>query len=44
MQTIILNGQEFTRIGYFDKGRVFEAWYPTENLKYLSDRACWWLI
>lgn len=46
----IINGEEFSRIGYFGISKFdgelvkFETWYPTANLPYLSGRACFWLL
>lgn len=44
-QKIEINGQKFTKIGYFDlAGRVIETIYPTENLPYLAGRTCFWVV
>lgn len=42
----IINGMEFTRIAWLGVtcGRWFEGWYPTENLPWLADRACFLVV
>lgn len=41
-RTKIVNGQEFTRIRYTNRGAhaPTETWYPTENLEWLRERCC----
>lgn len=40
--TKTINGQEFTRIRYTNRGAhaPTETWYPTENLEWLRERCC----
>lgn len=41
-RTKAINGQEFTRIRYTNRGAhaPTETWYPTENLEWLRERCC----